>query len=130
MLPFPALAQVSDADRAMAEKMLGAGGRITPDRIKNTCANPTRQGEIVVCGKSPDQFRMPSTSESDPMSEQALRDGMLRTPDVAGKGIFKGKSTATFGSVNQPYIIDLSSIPEAPLGSDADKIAKGELRAP
>lgn len=109
---------------------MGAGGRITPDKIKNSCANPTRQGEIVVCGKGPDQFRVQSTADGDPMSEQALNDGRLHTPDVAGKGIFKGKPTFSFGSVEQPYIIDLSTIPEAPAGSDADKIAKGEIRAP
>jgi hypothetical protein len=122
-------AQPSDADRAIAEKMLGTG-RITPDRIKNSCANPTRQGEIVVCAQNPDQQRVPSTAESDPMSDQALNDGRLHTPDVAGNGIFKGKSTFSFGSVEKPYLIDLSTIPEAPAGSDADKIAKGELRAP
>jgi len=133
MVPATAIAQTSsgpsDADRAIAEKMMGTG-RITPDRIKNSCANPTRQGEIVVCGQNPDQQRIPSTSDSDPMSDQALNDGRLHTPDVGGKGIFKGKSTFSFGSVEQPYMIDLSTIPEAPLGSDADKIAKGEIRAP
>jgi hypothetical protein len=119
----------SEADRAIAEKMLGTG-RITPDRIRNTCANPTRQGEIVVCGRSPEQNRVQSTMDSDPTSREALDDGRLHTPDVAGKGIFKGKPTFSFGSVEQPYMIDLSTIPEAPAGSDADKIAKGEIRAP
>lgn len=134
VLPSSAIAQsrseTSDADRAMAEKMMGAGGRITPDRVRNRCANPTRQGEIVVCAPNPDQFRMPSTTDADPTSDQALKDGRLHTPDVGGKGIFKGKATATFGSVEQPYIIDLSTIPMAPAGSDADRIAKGEIRTP
>ncbi|WP_240197909.1 hypothetical protein [Novosphingobium sp. P6W] len=135
LAPVPAIAQTasagpSDADRALAEKMLGAGGRVTPDKTHNECANPTRQNEIVVCAPDQDQFRMPSTADSDPTSDQALKDGRLHTPDVAGGGIFKGKATATFGSVEQPYIIDLSTIPMAPAGSDADKIAKGEIRAP
>jgi hypothetical protein len=119
----------SDADRAIAESMIGTG-RITPDKIRNRCANPTRQGEIVVCAPNKDQYRVPSTGESDPLSDQALNDGRLTPPDVAGKGIFKGKATFGFGSVEQPYIIDLSTIPVAPAGSDADKIAKGEIRAP
>jgi hypothetical protein len=29
-----------------------------------------------------------------------------------------------------PVMIDLKAIPEAPEGSDADKIAKGEMAAP
>lgn len=123
-------ANPSDADRAIAEKMLGAGGRVTPDKTRRECANPTRQGEIVVCAPLPDQFRVPSTATSDPTSRQALDDGRLHTPDVAGDGIFKGKATMGFGRVTVPYMIDLSSIPVAPAGSDADKIAKGEIRAP
>lgn len=138
MTPAPAMAQAasettanpSDADRAIAEKMLGAGGRVTPDKVRRECANPSRQGEIVVCAAKPDQFRVPSTATSDPTSRQALDDGQLHTPDVAGNGIFKGKATMGFGSVTVPYMIDLSSIPLAPAGSDADKIAKGEIRAP
>lgn len=110
--------------------MMGAGGRLTPDRTKNPCANPVRQGEIVVCAPPQDRFRMPSSTESDPTSRAALRDGRPHTNEEGGKGIFKGKSTFSFGSVEQPYIIDLATIPEAPAGSDADKIAKGELRAP
>lgn len=106
--------------------MIGAG-RITPDRIRNSCANPTRQGEIVVCAPTREEPRVPSTrSERD----QTLDENDLAPADVAGRGIFRGKATATFGSVEQPYIIDLSTIPMAPAGSDADKIAKGEIRAP
>lgn len=127
--PAQSSSSQSEQDRAIAENMIGTG-RVTPDKIHNNCANPTRQGEIVVCAPKQDQFRVPSTSESDPLSDQSLNDGRLIPPDVAGRGIFKGKATATFGSVEQPYIIDLSTIPLAPAGSDADKIAKGELRAP
>jgi len=88
-----------------------------------------RPGEIVVCAPDEEKYRAQSTSQEDPLSDQALNDGRLTPPDVAGKGIFKGKATATFGKVEQPYIIDLSAIPEAPAGSDADKVAKGEMRA-
>lgn len=138
--PVPALAQdassASQDDRAIAEKMLGAGGRITPDKSRNACLRTIRQGEIVVCAPEPEQFRVPSTAEDDPTGAAGTDDGRLHTPDVAGKGIFKGKSTMSGMCLippcpkAQPYIIDLSSIPEAPAGSDADKIAKGELRAP
>lgn len=105
-----------------------SAGRVTPDEVTGRCTEPERRGDIVVCGQKPDEFRMPSTGESDPGSKQALDDGRLHAPDVAGGGIFKGKATMGFGRVAAPYMIDLSSIPEAPAGSDADKIAKGEKR--
>lgn len=134
MSPAPAMAQAAgDAngeDRAIAERMLGTGGRITPDKSRSSCFRTAKKGEIVVCAPDENQQRVPSTSESDPNSAAALNDGRLHTPDVAGNGIFKGKPTATFGKVVVPYLIDLKSIPVAPAGSDADKIAKGELRAP
>lgn len=119
----------SDSDRAIAERMMSAG-RLTPDKSRSSCFRTVKQGEIVVCAPEGDEQRVPSTAEDDPSSPEALRDGRLHTPDVAGNGIFKGKATASFGRVEAPYIIDLSKIPLAPAGSDADKIAKGELRAP
>ena len=112
----------------MAEKMMSAG-RVTPDTVTKRCPQPERRGDIVVCAERPDEFRMPSTADSDPNSKEALDDGRLHTPDVAGGGIFKGKPTMGFGKVTVPYMIDLSTIPEAPKGSDADKIANGEKRA-
>ena len=128
MAPGPAIAQVADEDREMAEKMMSTG-RVTPDTVTKRCPQPERRGDIVVCAEKPDAFRMPSTGDSDPNSKQALDDGRLHAPDVAGGGIFKGKPTMGFGKVTAPYIIDLATIPEAPEGSDADRIAKGEKRA-
>lgn len=134
MGPAPAMAQAAsqanEEDRAIAEKMLGTGGRVTPDKSRSSCFRTAKQGEIVVCAPDGNEQHVPSTAESDPGSAAALRDGRLHTPDVAGNGIFKGKPTASFGRVKTRYMIDLSSIPVAPAGSDADKIAKGELRAP
>lgn len=125
----------SDADRAVAERMMSASGRVTPDTSRSRCFRTVKQGEIVVCSPDEDKFRVPSTS-SDPNSPEALNDGRLHTPDVAGKGIFTGKPTMAGMCVLPPcppeaaYMIDLSTIPLAPAGSDADRIAKGELRAP
>src|SRR3546814_289347 len=106
-----------------------SASRVTPDTVTRRCPHPERRGDIVVCADRPDEFRMPSTADSDPNSKEALDDGRLHTPDVSGGGIFKGKPTMGFGKVTVPYMIDLSSIPEAPEGSDADKVAKGEKRA-
>lgn len=109
--------------------MMGTG-RITPDKVRRRCAEPVRRGEIVVCAPDEEKNRVGSSADEDPASREALDNGMLHTPDVAGAGIFKGKKTFGFGSVYVPLIIDLADIPEAPKGSDADRIANGELRAP
>ena len=90
--------------------------------------------EIVVCApESGDQFRVPSTAESDPNSREAKRrldDGIPRAPQV-GTVIDCSRGCVGFGSVPPPaYIIDFSTIPDAPPGSDADLIAKGEKPAP
>lgn len=107
-------------------------GRVTAEPARQKCLRESRSarpGDIVVCAPDQDKYRVQSTSQEDPLSDQALNDGRLTPPDVAGNGIFKGKATASFGKVEKPYLIDLSAIPEAPAGSDADKIAKGEMRA-
>ena len=90
--------------------------------------------EIVVCGKKKDddkQFRVPSTSESDPNSKEALEDGALHTTDF-GESCAKnpGGVCLGFGKAPDPaYMIDFELLPDTPEGSDADKIAKGEKKA-
>jgi len=80
--------------------------------------------EIVVCAdhEDPATQYVPSNSDSgDP------DDGVPRAPDVTGLptgGMRIGKTP------RHPLIIDLKSIPEAPPGSDADRIARGEAAAP
>ena len=91
--------------------------------------------EIVVCApESGDQFRVPSTADSDPNSREAKRrldDGIPRAPNVSGLPECSQGGCMGFGSVPPPaYMIDFSTIPDAPAGSDADLIAKGEKPAP
>ncbi|MDZ4308867.1 hypothetical protein [Allopontixanthobacter sp.] len=107
-----------------------------PPPPEPACA-PAQGDEIVVCARQEDnsQFRVKSSTELDPESEEALDDGLPRAPDVAGPGIFKGP--ATVGKLCIPglqkcppppaLMIDLSALPEAPEGSDADKVGKGEI---
>ncbi|WP_271439596.1 hypothetical protein [Pontixanthobacter luteolus] len=86
--------------------------------------------EIVVCAEQQEQsqFRVKSTSELDPESDEALDDGLPRAPDFAEsckKNPEKG-TCISFGSVPPPaYLIDFSKLPETPKGSDADRIANG-----
>jgi hypothetical protein len=89
-------------------------------------------GEIVVCGKhhtDTDHYRLPSSTDDNPNSAEALRTGALHPPDVGSHppdGVKIG-----FGHVPPPiYYIDTTKLPDPPPGSDADKIAKGEMVAP
>ncbi len=89
-------------------------------------------GEIVVCAKhhtDSDHYRLPSSTADNPNSAEALRTGALHPPDVSSHppaGVKFG-----VGHVPPPiYYIDTTKLPDPPPGSDADKIAKGEMVAP
>jgi len=113
--------------RAMIEQQKEAYG--VPSR-KPRCA-PGAPGEIVVCARDDSRFRAAPTSEVDPNSAQALADGVPRAPDFS-KGCHGGETgCVSFGWAPPPmYIIDLDAIPEPAPGSDADRIARGEMAAP
>jgi len=95
----------------------------------------TNQGdgeEIVVCAPARgNRWRVPSTSASAPDSPAALNDGLPRAPWVSRLPDCRGGDCMGFGWAPPPvHMIDLKAIPEPPAGSDADRIAKGELAAP
>ncbi|QIG54374.1 hypothetical protein G6N82_09660 [Altererythrobacter sp. BO-6] len=93
--------------------------------------------EIVVCREIVDDSDRFTTGDRERTqqryAEETMFAGDLLSPDVAGPGIFKGP--ATVGSLCIPglqkcppppaLMIDLSALPEAPAGSDADRIARG-----
>ena len=85
--------------------------------------------DIVVC--APDHGedqRIPSSTETDPTSRAALRDGRPHAPQLDSGNCAK---CPHFGKVPPPiYYFDIKALPEAPAGSDADKIAKGEAAQP
>lgn len=89
-------------------------------------------GEIVVCGSAPAQDqRITSREEAQNRYAEATKGGS--TPDVAGPGIFRGPATVSGicikGFFNCPkppaLMVDVTSLPQAPPGSDADRIARG-----
>lgn len=133
LAPLAAQRTSVTADEAIstAKEMYG------PPTPTVNCAKPRdaqSPNEIVVCAKKKEddaQFRVPSTSESDPNSKEALQDGALHTTDF-GESCAKnpGGACIGFGSVPDPaYMIDFDLLPDTPEGSDADKIAKGEKKA-
>lgn len=94
------------------------------------CPEPNGN-EIVVCAPiegDPDRYRVTSSLEKGDDSHLAWTG---QAPDVSGPGIFKGP--ATVGGLcfippcpKEPvYMIDVAALPEAPPGSDADRIARG-----
>jgi hypothetical protein len=91
-------------------------------RTDDPCGVDTDSG-ITVCGaEDPTRYRLQGESNA-PSTTQ-------------GKGVHvvPGGVTARACMLQKCpkplYLIDLKSIPVAPVGSDADKISKGEMRAP
>lgn len=88
------------------------------------------RGEIVVCrqlGEATDG----SWNREEWERDYARRTAGGSTPDVAGEGIFRGPATVGGLCVIPPcppeaaIMIDVEALPEAPEGSDADRIARG-----
>ena len=86
--------------------------------------------EIVVCLDRPKDQRVPS-GEPDPNTlagRRALNNGVPRAPQL-DHGYCK--ECPHFSYAPPPvYYVDVSALPAAPEGSDADRIAKGEIPAP
>ena len=120
--------QVLSAEDVLSD----AAATYGPPTPEPTC-DPQESDEIVVCAKQDDssRYRVKSSSELDPTSKEALDDGLPRAPDVSGPGIFTGPATIGGLCLIPPcpappaLIIDVTALPEAPPGSDADRIARG-----
>lgn len=133
LLAAPALAEPDELDRKVAERLEQARQIYGVPDPRLRC-RPGPDGEIVVCADRGEDLKVPSSAESDPSSRAARRalDGNIPTAPQLDRGSCKGKpGCVTGGWVPPPvYYIDMKAIPEAPEGSDADKIAKGEMPAP
>jgi hypothetical protein len=118
------------ADEALAAAQDAYGPQDT--RAKPKCGTPGPGGEIVVCGttEDPDKYRVKSSEDLDP---KMAKDVVPRAPDLynlpvpamVGVGVtFKGCFIPPCPAP-MPLLIDLKKIPEAPPGSDADRVGKG-----
>lgn len=87
-------------------------------------------GTIVVCGgkEASDRERIPLRGETD--GAKSTNDGLPRAPNVSGlRDCSRG--CIGLGGVPAPvYYFDIKALPPPPPGSDADRIAKGEIPAP
>lgn len=114
---------VAAVNAAIAQRLLTAG---QPKR----CETAGPDGGIVVCGGrgASEKERLPLRDQLD--SARSTKDGMVRAPNVSGlRDCSRG--CIGIGGVPPPmYYFDITKLPEAPADSDADKIARGEIRAP
>ncbi|MCZ8325555.1 MAG: hypothetical protein O9283_09865 [Sphingomonadaceae bacterium] len=118
-------------DPAVQARLDAARRRTAVTSVQSRCDRPRQGDEIVVCVDRGEDLRVPTTAESDPDSLAARRarnNGVPLAPQL-DRGSCKGKPGCVIGGWAPPplYLIDLAAIPEAPEGSDADKVAKGEL---
>jgi len=87
-------------------------------------------GSIIVCGG-----KEASEAERLPLHDQqgaavSTDDGQIHAPDVSGLRPCNGKCHGFGGAPAPMYYFDIAAMPPPPAGSDADRIAKGEIRAP
>lgn len=125
----PACAQdVPVGDGARAEAMIIAARPAVAAPRRQRCDAPAAAGEITVCGAGNAQFRAQSTAESDPNSRQATSNGVPRAPELGRRSCRGTFGCLVGGGVTPPpYIIDLKAIAESPAGSDAEKVANGQM---
>jgi len=129
--PWPASAQnaASDADRRVQD-LVAAQKAQTDLRDKRCVLGNASADEIVVCAPAdPDAHRYPGRESLE--SVQSTDDGLPRAPDL--RPVYPGVVVAR-GCFIPPcppppmIFIDVKALPEAPAGSDADLIAKGEMK--
>lgn len=133
LISAPALAEqpaaMPDGDR-VAELFAAAKRNYAIRDPRQECRRRS-EAEIVVCVDRGEDLRVPSTADSDPDSlaaRRALNNGVPRAPQL-DRGSCKGQPGCITGGYAPPpiYEIDVRALPQAPDGSDADKVARGEL---
>lgn len=122
-------APIANASPEPDSASIAAGLLVTTPPRPARCGTTGPRGEIVVCGADHgEDVRVPSTTDSDPDSKEAQDTGIPQAPSVSG--LFDCKKSKCHGIGGAPppvYIVDMKSIKEAPKGSDADKVANGEM---
>lgn len=86
-------------------------------------------GTIVVCGgkEASDRERVPLRDETD--GATSTDTGVPRAPNVTGLRDCSRGCIGVGGVPPPMYYFDIKALPPAPPGSDADRIAKGEIPA-
>jgi hypothetical protein len=140
-MAMPAAAQSAAPDPAGTDGkvagMIETAHAVYGVRDSRAACRPKPGDEIVVCADHGEDQRMPSTAQTDPDSRAARRalDGNIpRAPDVASIRCRRGADgvcRGNFGGAPTPvYYVDVTKLPAAPEGSDAEAIANGTASAP
>jgi len=135
VLAFPAHSQDSTEglDQKVAERMEMARQAYGVPDPRLRCRPKPGSDEIVVCIDRGEDQKVERNSPDPKTLEgrRALDGGIPRAPQF-DRGSCRGQPGCIIGGWAPPpvYYVDLKAIPEPPPGSDADKIAKGEMRAP
>lgn len=116
---------------ATAEQLIAnAKARYSVEEPRQRICPRAREDEIVVCREigDPERYRVPSDADRG-----VVRDHVPRAPDLEPK--YPGVVVARGCFIPpcprpMPVMIDLKAIPEAPPGSDADRIGRGEMAPP
>jgi len=118
----------SEADRRVQD-LLSRQAQQTDLGDKRCKLGNADASEIVVCRRrDSDADRYPGRETLE--SVQSTRDGIPRAPDLAPHypGVVVARGCFIGPCAPPPMIfIDVKALPEAPAGSDADKIARGEM---
>jgi len=119
----------SESDRRLQD-IVAAQKAQTDLRDKRCILGNATADEIVVCAPAdPEADRYPGRESLE--SVQSTNDGLPRAPDLAPKypGVVVARGCFIPPCPPPPMIfIDVKALPEAPPGSDADLIAKGEMK--
>jgi len=125
-----AAAPVAGNDDISAEQRAAIAQRLLTPTYRPRCDESGADGAIVVCGHNEENARQKLPLPSTPDSSRTTGDGVPRAPNVSGLPDCS-RGCIGFGGVPPPmYYFDITALPPPPAGSDADRIAKGEIRAP
>ena len=121
----------SELDRRVQER-IGAQKATTDLRDKRCALGQVDASEIVVCApREVHEHRYPGREQLE--SVQSTYDGIPRAPDLAPKypGVVVARGCFIPPCAPPPMVfIDVKALPPAPPGSDAAKIATGEMAQP
>lgn len=131
-LPAGARAQnaASDSDRRI-DDAISAQKSLLDTRSKACRPENQVPGQIVVCrtNEENDRQKLPLPVQQDTSNTTA--DGAPRAPNVSGLPDCSKGGCIGFGKAPVPvYYFDITKLPEPPAGSDAEKIARGEMAPP
>ena len=127
----PLVAQEATAEDVLAESRRTYGPAPEVERCSAQQEAAIVSGEIIVCRRIVDQseHRLNSDKETErAYAEATMNKGNPKTPDFIRDCHDQGWPPGCFklGKVPPPaYFIDFDQLPEAPPGSDADRIARG-----